>query len=164
MSAFATYPSLRDRVAVISGGATGIGAALVRHFSAQGTEVVFIDIDDDAARALVADVEAEGERPPRFVHCDVRDVEALQATIRAAGEELGPVTILVNNAANDQRGSLEEVTPAAWEESLAVNVRHHFFAMQAVAPMMRAAGGGSIVNLGSVSWHVRLGGLPGYST
>jgi D-xylose 1-dehydrogenase len=164
MSQFAEYPSLRDRVAFISGGATGIGADLVRHFSAQRTRAVFVDIDDDAAHALVAEVAAAGHPPPRFVHCDVRDVNALQVAIRAAGDEVGPVTILVNNAANDHRGTIDEVTPAAWEESLAVNVRHHFFAIQAAVPMMRTAGGGSIVNLGSISWHVRLEGLPGYST
>jgi D-xylose 1-dehydrogenase len=164
VSRFAVYPSLRDRAAFISGGASGIGADLVRHFSAQQARVVFVDIDDDAAHEVVAEVAAEGNPPPRFVHCDVCDVNALQAAIRAAGDEIGPVTILVNNAANDHRGTIDEVTPATWEESLAVNVRHHFFAIQAAVPMMRAAGGGSIVNLGSASWHVRLEGLPGYST
>ena len=164
MSQFAEYPSLRDRVAFISGGASGIGAELVRHFSAQRARVVFVDIDDDAAHALVAQVAAAGQPPPRFVHCDVRDVDALQVTMRAAGAEVGPLTILVNNAANDHRGPIDEVTPASWEDSLAVNVRHHFFAIQAAVPMMRAAGGGAIINLGSISWHVRLEGLPGYST
>lgn len=164
MSEFAIYPSLRERVAFVSGGATGIGAELVRHLSAQAAQVAFVDIDDGAAEVLVADIEAAGHPAPRFAHCDVRDVEALQTAIRVAGEDLGPVTVLVNNAANDQRGSLEEIGPAAWEDALAVNVRHHFFAMQATVPMMRIAGGGSIINLGSSSWHVRLEGLPGYST
>jgi D-xylose 1-dehydrogenase len=164
MSRFARYPSLRDKVVFISGGASGIGSELVRQFSAQGAMTAFVDIDDEAAGELVAAIEADGHVVPRFERCDVRDVSALQAAIAGLAADLGPVTALVNNAGSDQRIALHDVTPDAWEESQAVNLRHHFFAAQAVAPMMRAAGGGSIVNIGSISWHVRLESLPGYTT
>ncbi len=161
---FAIYPSLRDRVVFITGGASGIGAEHVTQFSAQGAKVAFVDIADDAARALTGTIEAAGHSVPVYRHCDLKDIAALRATIAEVGEQLGPITVLVNNAANDQRHKFEDVTLEYWDERLATNLRHQFFAIQSVAPMMRSAGGGSIINFGSVSWHSLQGGMPAYTT
>ena len=160
----AIYPSLRDRVVLVTGGASGIGAAEVAAFAAQGARVAFLDIADDPARALAARLAAAGHPEPFFQHCDLTDIAALRAAIADVGRRLGPITVLVNNAANDQRHRWEDMTPEYWDERLAVNLRHQFFAIQAVAPMMKAAGGGSIVNFGSVSWHASQGGMPAYTT
>ena len=158
MNEFATYPSLRDQVAFVSGGATGLGAEFVTQLAAQGARVGFVDIQDEAGRALAEQVGG------LYRHCDVRDVAALQEAIAVTGERLGPVTVLVNNAANDQRQSVETLSVAEWDEFMEVNLRHHFFATQAVVPMMRAAGRGSVVNLGSISAHIDLMDLPVYIT
>lgn len=162
--AFAIYPSLKDRVVFITGGASGIGAEHVRQFAAQGARVAFVDIADEAASALLASIREAGHAAPIYQHCDLTDIPALQRAIAAAAQKLGPITVLVNNAANDQRHKFEDVTVEYWDERQAVNLRHQFFAIQAVAPMMRAAGGGSIINFGSISWHVSTGGMPAYTT
>lgn len=162
--AFAIYPSLRDRVVFITGGASGIGAEHVTQFCAQGAKVAFVDIADDAAQALMGRIEAAGHHAPLYRHCDLKDIATLQTIIAEMGRILGPITVLVNNAANDQRHKLEDVTVEYWDERQATNLRHQFFAIQAVAPMMRAAGGGSIINFGSVSWHSLTGGMPAYTT
>jgi NAD(P)-dependent dehydrogenase (short-subunit alcohol dehydrogenase family) len=164
VSQFAIYPSLRDRVVFVTGGASGIGAAHVRNFAAQGARVAFVDIADADAAALVASVAAAGHPAPFFQRCDLRDIDALRDAIATAAERLGPITVLVNNAAHDERHKFEDVTVAYWDERQAVNLRHQFFAIQAVAPMMRAAGGGSIVNFGSISWRRMQGGMPAYTT
>jgi D-xylose 1-dehydrogenase len=148
MSRFASYPSLRDRVVFISGGGSGIGASIVEHFVEQGSKVAFVDVDEAASTALVKRL---GDKP-LFLRCDVRDVKAYQAAIAQAASQLGAITVLVNNAARDDRHKLEEVTPEFWDERIAVNLRHQYFAIQTVAPGMRAAGGGSIVNFTSVSF------------
>jgi NAD(P)-dependent dehydrogenase (short-subunit alcohol dehydrogenase family) len=161
---FAVYPSLRNRLVFITGGATGIGSAEVEHFAAQGARVAFVDIQDEPARALAARLKADGHPEPWFQHCDITDIAALQGVIADAARALGPITVLVNNAAHDERHRWQDMTPAYWDDRLAVNLRHQFFAIQAVAPMMREAGGGSIVNFGSISWHVGQGGMPAYTT
>ena len=158
MTEFATYPSLRGQVAFVSGGATGLGAEFVTQLAAQGARVGFVDLQDDAGHALAETAGA------LYQHCDVRDIEAVQHAIAVTGEQLGPVTVLVNNAANDQRQSVETLTVAEWDEFMEINLRHQFFATQAVAPMMREAGGGSVVNLGSISAHIDLMDLPVYIT
>jgi NAD(P)-dependent dehydrogenase (short-subunit alcohol dehydrogenase family) len=155
---FASYPSLRGRSVFITGGATGIGASLVEHFAQQGARVAFVDLDGAAGAALAGAVGA------LFLPGDLRDIGALRAAVATAGEQLGPVTVLVNNAAHDERHRIEDVTVAYWEDRMQVNLRHQFFAAQAALPMMRAAGGGSIINMGSVSWHVGQGGMPAYTT
>lgn len=164
MSGFATYPSLQGRVVFITGGATGIGASLVEHFARQRAQVAFVDLKEAEGHALAESLAAEGLPPPVFQALDLRDIPALQAAIRTVGERLGGITVLVNNAAHDQRHKIEDVTVEFWENRLQVNLNHQFFAAQAVAPMMRAAGGGSIVNMGSVSWHIGQGGMPAYTT
>ena len=161
---FARYPSLRDRTVFVTGGASGIGAAEVMHFAAQGAKVAFVDIDDAAAAELTKTVRDAGHPEPFYQHCDLKDIDSLRRAIHTAGEKLGPITVLVNNAANDQRHNWADVTVEFWDERMATNLRHQFFAMQAVVPMMRGAGGGSIVNFGSISWHTSQGGMPAYTT
>ena len=163
MSGFAQYPSLRGRVVFITGGATGIGASLVEHFARQGTRVAFADLAEADGHALAASLAAEGCPPPLFLPLDLRDIAALQSAIATAGERLGGIGVLVNNAAHDERHRIEDVTVEYWDDRMQVNLRHQFFAVQAVLPMMRAAGGGAIVNMGSVSWHIGQGGMPAYS-
>ena len=158
---FATYPSLRARTAFVSGGASGLGAEFVVQLAAQGARVAFIDIDVNRGTALQQELEGEAAEA-LFLECDVRDVAALQAAIAGAAEQLGPIRVLVNNAANDHRDRVLEMDQALWDDRIAVNLRHHFFAAQAVAPMMRDSGGGSIINLGSISAHIDLMDLPGY--
>ena len=161
---FAIYPSLRDRVVFITGGASGIGASLVDHFAEQGARVAFVDIVEDAAAQLVDRLAAAGAPKPWFRHCDVRDIQALQAAITDAAQALGPVKVLVNNAAHDERHAIADVTVEYWEERMQINLRHQFFAAQALAPIMQVAGGGSIINFGSSSWRIGLGGMPAYVT
>ncbi len=152
MPSFASYPSLEGRTIFVSGGGSGIGAGIVEHFAGQGAKVGFVDVDEAASAALVEAIRGKGHLAPSFLKCDVRDTKAYQAAIGAIAAKLGPVTVLVNNAARDDRHTLDEVTEAFWDERMAVNLRHHYFAIQAVAPGMRKAGGGSIVNLSSMSY------------
>ncbi len=164
MTEFARYPSLQGQVVFISGGATGIGASLVEHFARQEAQVAFVDRQEEAGRALAERLAAEGLPAPLFLPLDLRDIPALRQAVAKAGEQLGPVSVLLNNAAHDERHRIEDVTVEFWEDRMQVNLRHQFFAVQAVLPMLRAAGGGSIINMGSVSWHVGQGGMPAYTT
>lgn len=159
----AIYPSLRDRVVFITGGASGIGGAITEKFCEQGATVSFVDIDDAGARMLIARIGARGLSPPRYQHCDLRDISALHASIERTISADGPITVLVNNAANDERHTIDQVTPEYFDDRIAINLRHHFFAVQAVHRSMADAGGGSIVNIGSVSWMIGQGGMPCYS-
>ncbi|MEO5700879.1 MAG: SDR family oxidoreductase [Casimicrobiaceae bacterium] len=166
--ASARYPDLDGQTVFISGGGSGIGAALVTAFAGQGCRVAFVDIAEEPSQALlaslgVAPAAAHGESRVRFYPCDIRDVGALQAAIAAAAGALGPITVLINNAARDDRHRLEDLTPAYWDENLAVNLRHQVFATQAVAPQMTAAGGGAIINMGSVSWMRGRPAMVGYT-
>jgi NAD(P)-dependent dehydrogenase (short-subunit alcohol dehydrogenase family) len=159
---FARYPSLRDRVVLVTGGATGIGESIVRHFARQGSNVFFFDIQDKAARSLVEELNDEGNPSPEYIHCDLTDVEALQAAVSQVLAAHGTVDVLVNNAANDQRHNTEEVTAEYWDRSIAINLRPHFFTIQAVIPAMRAAQRGSIINMSSISWMIPSTGVPVY--
>lgn len=161
---FAIYPSLRDRSVFITGGGSGIRASLVRHFAAQGSRVAFVDIAIEPSAALVQEIAAKGDPEPLFIACDLRDIEALRRSIAQAAEAHGPITVLVNNAAHDERHAIDRVTPEYWDDRMAVNLKHQFFAAQAVHPMMTAAGGGAIINFGSTSWMIGQGGMPGYTT
>ena len=163
MEELAVYPSLRGRPVLITGGASGIGASLVTQFCRQGALVSFPDVQVEAAEALCRRLAEEGTAP-RFIRCDLRDVELLQAAVAEVAARDGDIAVLVNNAANDDRHRIEEVTPAHWDERIAVNLRHQFFAAQAVIPGMRRRGGGSIVNFGSMTWHASEGGYPAYAT
>ena len=159
--AAASYPSLTDRTVFVTGGGSGIGAAIVARFAEQGSRVAFCDISDEASLALAAEL---APARVRYHPCDVSDIAALRATITAVEAEFGAVTVLVNNAASDDRHKLEDVTPEYWDQRLAVNLRHQFFAAQAVLPGMIRLGGGSIVNLGSVSWMRGTTGMVAYTT
>lgn len=161
-SSAAIYPSLAGRAVLVTGGASGIGAAIVRAFAAQGARTGFVDIMEEGA--ALAEALAEEGREAAFVRCDLTDIAALQAAAAALAERLGPVTVLVNNAANDTRHDWRTETPESWDARIAVNLRHQFFATQAVAPGMIEAGGGSIVNFGSISWRIGMGGMPAYTT
>ena len=158
MTNFATYPSLKNEVVIVTGGASGIGASIVEHFAAQGAKVGFLDVDTNSGQSLS---QATGAK---FVHCDLRDISALRSAILRIESELGPTLALINNAARDDRHTLDEVTPEFWDERMQTNLRHQFFAAQAVAPSMRQRKRGSIINMGSISWMLALGGMPAYTT
>jgi len=164
MTATASYPSLKDRVVFVSGGGSGIGASIVEHFCQQGAKVGFVDIDQAASEALVEAMAEAGHHRPVFVNCDLRDVDDLRSAIGQIRDALGPITVLINNAANDQRHDIDDVTSDFWDDRIAVNLKHQFFAAQAIYPDMAAAGGGAIVNIGSVSWMIGQGGMPCYTT
>ncbi|AWB66289.1 3-oxoacyl-ACP reductase [Saccharobesus litoralis] len=159
------YPSLKDKVVLITGGASGIGANLVEAFCAQHAKVAFIDVMDVPAQKLTDYIERkEDSSIPNYYRCDLMDIASLQATIAQIAEDLGPVHVLINNAANDDRHDFKEVTVEYWDERIAVNLRHYFFAAQAVYPQMKELGGGSIINFGSMSWYATHGGMPGYTS
>jgi D-xylose 1-dehydrogenase len=157
---FANYPSLAGKTVLVTGGASGIGAEIVRAFAAQGSKVGFLDLDEASSAALA------GELGPdvQYQICDLRDIDALKAAVAALEAKLGPATVLVNNAARDDRHDWKDVTPQYWDERMDTNLRHQFFAIQAIAPGMIAAGGGSIINMGSNSWWEAGGGFPAYAT
>jgi NAD(P)-dependent dehydrogenase (short-subunit alcohol dehydrogenase family) len=159
---FAIYPSLRDRVVIVTGGAAGIGEKIVEAFVHQGARVSFLDIADEAAEKLLRTIEARGEAAPTYYHCDVTDVAALRECVERVIAAQGAVDVLVNNAGNDTRHSFEEVTPEYWDQSIAVNLKHQFFLTQAVVPSMKAGGRGSIINMSSISWMIPSVGLPVY--
>jgi NAD(P)-dependent dehydrogenase (short-subunit alcohol dehydrogenase family) len=159
----AIYPSLKDKRVFISGGGSGIGEGLVEAFAAQGAKVAFCDIAVEESDKLVARLSGAAH-PPVFHDVDLRDVAAVQAMMGTVEQQLGGIDILVNNAANDDRHTVEDVTPAYWDERMAVNLRHLFFAAQAAAPAMKRAGGGVILNFGSISWHLALPELVLYQT
>lgn len=163
MTPGAIYSSLRGRTVLVTGGGSGIGEAIVEHFIAQNAKVGFIDIAEEASRALADRIRAEGGTV-HFEECDLKDIPETQAAIERIREALGPITILVNNAAHDQRHAIDEVTPEYWDDRIAVNLKHQFFCAQAVAPDMKAAGRGAIINMGSVSWMIGQGNMPGYTT
>ena len=162
-SALATYPSLRGQRVFITGGGTGIGAAIVEAFAEQGAQVAFVDLAEADSAQLSAKIAAGGHLKPWWRVCDVRDVTALQQTIEAAVKELGDFSTLVNNVARDDRHTLESVTPEYWEERMAVNQRPAFFAIQAIVPGMKRLKGGSIINFGSTGWQTKGGAFPCYS-
>jgi D-xylose 1-dehydrogenase len=160
----AIYPSLTGLAVFVTGGGSGIGASLVEHFCAQGANVSFVDIAEEPSRALVKTISARGYPAPVFHNCDLRDVDTLRAAIDQVSGRGGPIRVLVNNAGNDDRHKSQDVTAAYWDDRMAVNLRHQFFAAQAVRPGMRDAGGGSIINLGSITWLVGDGDCPAYVT
>jgi D-xylose 1-dehydrogenase len=155
----ALYPSLRNKRVVVTGGGSGIGAALVEGFARQGAEVIFVDIAVEESVRLVARLDHAPVKPV-FQRCDLTDIPAVKAFF----ERAGPIDVLVNNAANDDRHTLADITPEYWDERIAVNLRHMLFCAQAVVPGMRSRGGGAIINFGSVSWHLGLADLVLYET
>ncbi|SEN31439.1 SDR family oxidoreductase [Bradyrhizobium sp. OK095] len=158
-----SYAGLADRVVLITGGASGIGAAFVRAFAGQGARVAFLDIDETAGSALAAEVAAASRAAPLFVPCDLLDIDSLRAAMAQVHRTLGDVAVLVNNAANDQRQVLADVTPAEFDWTIGVNFKHVFFAAQAIVPQMQARGGGSIINMSSIAWMRGAPALPVYA-
>ncbi len=160
----ARYPSLTGKRVVITGGGSGIGEGLVEAFVEQGARVAFVDIIDAPSQALVERLSRNALHPPLYLRCDVTDIAMLKTTLTTIEVALGGVDVLINNAASDDRHSIADVTPDYWDERMAVNLRHQFFAAQAVVPAMTRAGGGVILNFGSISWHLALADLVLYQT
>ena len=161
---WAHYPSLQNAVVAITGGASGIGAAMVEQFALQGARVAFLDIAEESAAALIRKLSPAAPSEPAFFKCDLTNIADLRSAISKVQAKFGPIKVLVNNAASDDRHKFPEVTPEYWDERMNVNLRHQFFAMQAVAPGMAQAGGGSIINMSSISWMIQSTGLPAYIT
>ena len=157
---FAVYPSLQGRHVLITGGATGIGESLVRHFAQQGSKVTFLDIATKEGEALAAEL---GHRV-RFLYCDLRNIEALQECIAEAQQNFGAIRVLINNAARDDRHDVQNFSSADWDRCQEINLKPHFFTTQAVVASMEAFGGGSIINVSSNSYVLMVGGMPGYLT
>lgn len=163
----ATYPSLADRVVLITGGGSGIGGAFTEHFFQQGCKVAFFDVDDRASNALVDRLTGNrsgGLHAPSYLHCDITDIDAMRASVATVEKTLGPVRVLINNASRDERRDFFDITPEFWDGMLAVNLRHQFFVTQAVAKGMMSAGGGSVIMMGSISWMRGRPGMAGYTT
>jgi NAD(P)-dependent dehydrogenase (short-subunit alcohol dehydrogenase family) len=158
----ATYPDLEGKVVLITGGASGIGEAIVRHFARQKCVTVLFDIKSGEGEALAGELMQAGQQA-FFQNVDLTDIAALRAGVEAAKRKHGPIQILINNAAHDERHATESVTPEYWDDRIAVNLKHQFFAAQAVLPDMRAANAGAIVNFGSVSWMIGQGGMAAYT-
>lgn len=158
------YPDLAGKGVLITGGGSGIGAALVAGFAAAGARVAFLDIAEAESRTLVSALEDKVAHLPHYIRTDLRDIDALRLAVEEAAATLGGLSVLVNNAACDDRHDLETIEPDYWDENQAVNLRHHFFAAQAVAPHMRKAGGGAIVGLSSIAFLLNMGELPAYAT
>jgi NAD(P)-dependent dehydrogenase (short-subunit alcohol dehydrogenase family) len=158
----AIYPSLKGRTVLVTGGGSGIGESIVEHFAAQGSKVGVLDIKKKESEALAARLRRKRQKV-HFEHCDLTDIGALRRAVANVRKALGPITILINNAAHDERHTLEQVTPEYFDERINVNLKHQFFAIQAVLPDMKKARNGSIVNMGSTSWMVAFGGLPVYT-
>ena len=148
---FARYPSLADRVAFVTGGGSGIGAAIVQALAEQGARVAFVDILEDASHSLIQQL-SDVNHQPLFIQCDLNDIGALRQAIQRVYQELGPIGILVNNAASDERHEVDKVTPDYWDSAMDVNLRHQFFAAQAVRPHMQELGSGTIINFSSIVW------------
>jgi NAD(P)-dependent dehydrogenase (short-subunit alcohol dehydrogenase family) len=158
----AIYSDLEGKCVLVTGGGSGIGEAIVRQFAAQKCRVAFIDIAREVSEALVAALAAGGHQV-RFEHADLRDIEALRAAIARIRNAWGPIEILINNAAHDERHVTAEVTPEYWDDRIAVNLKHQFFAAQAVLPDMQAARTGVVINFGSISWMIGQGGMAAYT-
>lgn len=159
----ARFPDLERASVLITGGGSGIGAALTEAFVLQGAKVAFIDIAEQVSRDLCDHIAAKTGHLPLYLQADLRDIEALRSAVARAAEAHGPVTVLVNNAANDNRHDVTEVTPESWDDNQSVNLRPHFFTAQAVAPGMIEAGGGAIVNFTSTSYMLNIGDMPSYT-
>jgi D-xylose 1-dehydrogenase len=160
----ASYPSLRNRTVVVTGGASGIGEAIVEAFAAQHANVAFLDINNTAANQLIQKIETAGSPPPVYYHCDLTDTAAIAKSVEAILARFHHIDVLINNAGNDSRHTIDQVTSQSWDNAMAVNLKHQFFMAQAVLPSMKNARQGSIINMSSISWAIPSTGLPVYVT
>ena len=163
MEEIVNYSSLKNKVVLITGGASGIGASLVESFLQQGSKVVFLDKDLELGNELVKKL-SHYNHNILFRECDLIDIENLKNKIDKIKKEIGPISILINNAANDERHNIDEVTPEYWDNRMHINLRHYFFTAQSTYKDMKKLGAGSIINIGSYSWMLAQGGMPGYTT
>ena len=163
MNEIANYPSLKDKVVIVTGGASGIGACIVEKFLQQGSKVAFIDKEKSLGKKLINKL-SNYKHKPIFKYCDLTDIKSLKHTIKEIKKEIGLVAILINNAANDERHSLDSVTEEFWDNRMNTNLKHYFFAIQSVYKDMKKLGDGKIVNIGSFSWMMAQGNMPGYTT
>ena len=163
MNEIASYPSLKDKVVLITGGASGIGETIVENFLQQGSKVVFFDKEKELGLKLVSKLNNYNYKAI-FKECDLVNIEDLKSKINQIREEVGLISILVNNAANDERHDIDSVTPEYWDNRMNVNLRHYFFATQSAYKDMKKLGKGTVVNIGSFSWMLGQGGMPGYTT
>ena len=163
-TSYAQYPSLRGRIVVVTGGASGIGEAVVVAFAMQGATVAFLDIQDEAAGQVIGRLEAAGCTAPVYFRCDLTDMNALQAVMQEILSQLGTVDVLVNNAGNDTRHSIGEVTPDSWDRAMAINLKAQFFTIQSLIPAMQKARRGSIINMSSIGWVIPSINVPVYVT
>ncbi len=158
------YPDLAGKVAFVTGGASGIGACIVRRLHAQGCRVAFVDIDDAAARALCEELSSTHGAAPYYQRCDLTKLNELSDAVAGVLSRWGQIDVLVNNAAYDGRHSIASVTPQDWDQRMAINLLHYFFAIQAVLPGMERLGRGSVINFSSTSWKIKNGNYPLYAT
>ena len=163
MSEIANYPSLKDKIVLITGGASGIGESIVENFLQQGSKVVFIDKEKELGIKLESNLNKYPVKPI-FKLCDMININDLESTIKQIELEIGRISILINNAANDDRHDLDSVTPEYWDNRMNINLRHYFFATKFAYKQMKEIGKGSVVNIGSFSWMLGQGGMPGYTT
>jgi len=163
MNEIANYPSLKNKTVIITGGASGIGSSIVENFLQQGSKVAFLDKEIELGNQLVSKLN-NYEHKPLFKVCDLKNIKRLQDSIKEISNELGSISILVNNAANDERHHIDDVTSEYWDDRMNVNLKHYFFASQTAYKHMKALGKGAIINIGSFSWMLAQGGMPGYTT
>ena len=164
MNEIASYPSLENKVVIITGGASGIGESIVEQFVIQKSKVAFIDIEEKLAKNLIERINKKYNTKPLFIKCDLKNISELKVSIQQVRQDLGPISILINNAANDERHNIDDVTPEYWDDRMSINLKHYFFAIQSVYKDMKKLGKGTIVNIGSFSWMKGQGGMPGYTT
>ena len=164
MNEIASYPSLENKVVIVTGGASGIGESIVEQFVIQKSKVAFIDIDEKLAKNLIERINNKYNTKPLFIKCDLKNISELKDSIQQVKQDLGPISILINNAANDERHNIDDVTPEYWDDRMNINLKHYFFAIQSVYKDMKKLGKGTIVNIGSFSWMKGQGGMPGYTT
>ena len=164
MNEIASYPSLENKVVIITGGASGIGESIVEQFVIQKSKVAFIDIEEKLAKNLIERINKKYNTKPLFIKCDLKNIFELKDSIQQVKQDLGPISILINNAANDERHNIDDVTSEYWDDRMNINLKHYFFAIQSVYKDMKKLGKGTIVNIGSFSWMKGQGGMPGYTT
>ena len=164
MNEIASYPSLKNKVVIVTGGASGIGESIVEQFVIQKSKVAFFDIQESLGKSLIQSMYEKHNIRPLFIKCNLKNIAELRESIQQVKKILGPISILINNAANDERHNIDDVTSEYWDDRMNINLKHYFFSTQSVYKDMKKLGKGTIVNIGSFSWMKGQGGMPGYTT